>query len=428
MREPTTRPQSTLPGAAEGTQARHSRSFAEKALLFSSFVYLAAIPLDSLTAFGGLSYTTALAGLAVVSWLLVVVGDGSASRARFDWRRSRPIWISIAALMTYWLLTFALPQAFGTSSREYVRMIALAAMVPVLARSFAMFKLVPLYGFLAISGILAVLTVLNLNGSDPVTVAALNENGEATLLVVACAWSVLLATLRSGRVRWWWGAVAAATLIGALGTGSRTSAIALVIAIPVALIVGLSVNRKSFGGWMAAPLLAALLFVTFTLARPLLPARLSSITTDVQNIDEWSNRSELWTGAWALRDQWMAHGVGLGTSRMFSGQYFHGGGAVLHNSFIEVAVQSGILGFLLFVAVGLATVVVARRGKNFAVVMVGLIAAFPFMVTLSAQYFKIIWLLPALAAGGIPLLMRRHSGPDEREAAQPVPNAPAARR
>ncbi len=399
--------------ASESQAARWPKAegFDAKLFVLVSLAYVAAIPLENYQGALGFSVTAILAAATMAIWGYSRLRGSHTGRSwRVDTRATRPLWWAIAILMGYWALTLSwagtsLESLYGSTFGRYATFTGLALMVPILTRAMAVSGDAAIRVFVLSATVLALLNAAQLNGGDQVTVAQQNENGLALVLTLALGWSVMLSLRTQKLWRFVFALSSVVLLVGALGTGSRTGAIAAIAAIGSAVALNTLRRESILSALLTAVSLLVLMLLALRAVAPLLPERLSNLAENLTNLEAWSGRSELWSGALYYRDEWIWSGVGLGQSRMFSALFFDRY-QVLHNSFLEVAVQTGIVGLILFVSVGITAAVIAFRGKNTGPYLVAAIAVLPFMLTLSAEYYKSIWLLPAVAAAGIPLVSR----------------------
>ncbi len=129
------------------------------------------------------------------------------------------------------------------------------------------------------------------------------------------------------------------------------------------------------------------------------PERLNDLGSSLQGSDSWGDRLPLWAGSIDQVSTWLWWGVGPGHSELLVASYMFFP-SVLHNTLLSVAVEFGTFGLLSFLGIGLAAARVARKGANSGLFFTALVPTLLFMMTLSMEYYKMLWLLPALAAGG----------------------------
>jgi O-antigen ligase len=256
-----------------------------------------------------------------------------------------------------------------------------------------------------------------------------NPNELASILVAALALSLGLAgALRRvplGRLA----ALAAAALCGAgvFLTGSRGGLVGLSVAVLAFLVVG-----KRWRGRVvviAVVLVFAGLGYFEYVASP-------DVRAHVSTVGSGTGRLDLWTVGWRMVEANPLVGVGAGNFPVSSvhylllpgaierGDYFIGTPKVLHNTYLEVWAELGIVGLLLFVTIlGFCLRSALRAARRFAgrdsrmelisravfVALVGMLASDFFG---SKEYGKELWLLLALAPA---LLAIARSHPQEAE-------------
>ena len=380
-------------------------SFFSRLLVIVGALYVGAIPLEAYAAFSGRSYTFLLGGLVLAAWAMSTASDSLSRRVpyRFNYRESRPLWISLVLFALWMILTTAWSPDTAISISRLATMLGLALLVPALARSFALSGS-DLFArlFLATSCVLAMLTVTKIDGSTQVSVGDLNQNDEAFYLCIAACWATWFLFRAKGRYQVLYLLVIVVAVVGALGTGSRTGATVLLVVLPIVMLISSGTSQALLKSVLWFICLSGLLLVSFLLASSLLPARVLQLSDSFRAGDTWSGRTRLWSGAMALRDQWLWAGEGLGYSRYFVGTYYEKN-QVLHNTYLSIAVELGIIGLILFVAVFVSTLLVVRKSRNAGLFLVAFLPAILFMWTLSLEYEKLVWVLPAIVAGGIAL-------------------------
>jgi O-antigen ligase len=225
---------------------------------------------------------------------------------------------------------------------------------------------------------------------------------------------------RSTLERWWLVAGATAMAFALLETGSRGGLIALAVAFGVALILGGRQRTKVLAALVG---FAALAVTYFAFAAPAeLRTHVGEFTTG-----GGSGRTDLWTIARKVAADHPVLGVGIGNFEAVEAQYASRADLpsielvidephVVHNTYLELLAELGIVGLTCFVAlVGGAVALGWRAVRSFAragatdlellargllVALAGMLAASFF---LSAEYEKQLWLLLgfAVALAGI---------------------------
>jgi O-antigen ligase len=208
---------------------------------------------------------------------------------------------------------------------------------------------------------------------------------------------------------------AGAIALALFQTGSRGGLVALAAAFAAAVIFGGSRRPHVFAGLLA---LTALGVAYFVLAAP------STVTARVLHFtaNGGSGRTDLWTiGRQVARDHPIV-GIGIGNFEDVEAAYASrttnlpavdiviDNPHVVHNSYLEVLAELGVVGLTLFVAFVAGALALGWRavraftrsgdtdlellGRGLLVALVGMLAA---SVFLSAEYEKQLWLLLGLA-------------------------------
>jgi O-antigen ligase len=225
---------------------------------------------------------------------------------------------------------------------------------------------------------------------------------------------------RSTLERWWLAASATAMAFALLETGSRGGLIALGVAFTVALILG---GRERTRVLTALLGFAALAVVYFAFAAPPeLRSHVADFTTG-----GGSGRTDLWAIARQVAADHPVLGVGIGNFEAVEAEYASRTDLpsielvidephVVHNTYLELLAELGVVGFTCFIAlVGGAVVLGWRAVRSFARagatdlellargVLVGLGGMLAASFFLSAEYEKQLWLLLgfAVALAGI---------------------------
>jgi O-antigen ligase len=261
--------------------------------------------------------------------------------------------------------------------------------------------------------------------------AGVDPNDFAIVLVGGMFLTGALAiTAKPGAGRWAAAGVAGLCGIGVLLTFSRTGLITLAIA----LLGGLVVASRSRGRTALLTLLVGFVAVGyFVLLAP--PAARERITT----VGSGSGRVDLWTVAWRMVDDKPVEGVGAGN---FPSQSFHyalqpgevnttylvsptGLLQVVHNAYLEILAELGIVGLCLFLPiVFLAIGAAVRAARNFAeqgdermetltrALIAAQVGSLGGAFFTSLEYSKQLWLLLAL---GPALLSLSQASPDTEQ-------------
>jgi O-antigen ligase len=219
---------------------------------------------------------------------------------------------------------------------------------------------------------------------------------------------------RSTLERWWLVASATAMAFALLETGSRGGLIALAAAFAVALILGGRERLKVLGALVG---FAALAVTYFALAAPgELRSHVADFTTG-----GGSGRTDLWSIARQVAADHPVLGVGIGNFETVEAQYASRADLpsidlvidephVVHNTYLELLAELGVVGLTCFVALVAGAVVLGWRAvRSFArmgateleLLARGLLVGLAGMLTasffLSAEYEKQLWLLLGFA-------------------------------
>lgn len=244
--------------------------------------------------------------------------------------------------------------------------------------------------------------------------------------------------------------VLAAALRGAVGSHAKALlAVALVVLVVglaatqsrggllgalVALVAAFVAMRGRRGAVLGAGAVALLVIGVWLSANPGALERLQSAEQDRGN-----GREDLWLVAWRMSGDHPVTGVGLNAFRVHSGEYVRQPGAlsyvdlvvdrphVVHNTYLEMLAETGVVGLGLTLAMALIAVISALQAarrfervgeRGLAVLARGVVAADAGLLTaaffISAQATATVWVL--LAVG--PMLLGVSLG---------FPSAPGAR-
>jgi O-antigen ligase len=256
-----------------------------------------------------------------------------------------------------------------------------------------------------------------------------NPNELARLLLPALMLSAFALGGARGLKRMGLVAVAVATVVALFLTGSRGGLVALAVAVVVGVVVAGPLRARAVAMVLA---LTAVGLVWFGLFAP--PETVDHVTNFTQG--GGTGRTDLWSVAGeVVRDHPLA-GVGAGNFTVVEPQYAFGDvnlpridlvfdqRKVVHNTYLHVLSELGLVGFVLFCALLAAGFVAAvrairgfRRGpwdvellaRGFAAAFGGVLAGYLFA---SAQYEKQLWLLLGLAFA-LPSVARALANADE---------------
>ncbi len=264
--------------------------------------------------------------------------------------------------------------------------------------------------------------------SDP------NSLAMTLALALPMAW-YLSVTYRSPVLRWVCRSFLAAGLVAIGLTASRGGMVAATVAL---MIVPLTMTKLSPGRLIAA---VAVLAITGALAAAYIPdkivQRLATTSTEVEDLS-LGGRFKLWqAGVKALTERPLT-GYGAGFWRPAVAPWLGPNPQVAHNSFLSVAVETGIVGFLLYMGMFLAVFLALMRlpsfERRFALVLLATLMVT--MLPLSWEDQISVWFVLAVllgfarasggaGAGMTPAVARVRAAPLARPplAARPGPGA-----
>jgi O-antigen ligase len=388
----------------------------------------------------------------VVAWLGALMARRSTQRALLGTHRS--IILLLVATLTWVTLSSAWARdstlAWHSLSNWYQAAIVLVILVTTLGSE--RFARLALWGFV-VGGALAVVSGLVLHPVIATSVATPSPNGEparfsgasgdpnflAAGLVGALAFAVALAlSVRTGR-RLWLLVLTVPIVAGFAATESRGGLIAALVMIAAWLVFAGERRRHM----VAVLLVASVLAGAWLVAHPAEGQRFTSFGSGS------TGRTTIWTVATRM---WMDHpftGVGVGNFMANSPRYIERPGQltyiefivtdqkVVHNMFLELLAETGIVGALLYFATAGACLRAAwkaarlfeRRGRSdmaaiaygVLIAAVSMLAAFFF---LSGETDLRLWVvlalgpvLHAIASSGL----RPSSGPKHVRGRRPPP-------
>ena len=253
--------------------------------------------------------------------------------------------------------------------------------------------------------------------------ARFEANALATMLVVGMVFALALAAVlrRAPLLRTLALVAAGVALLATFATLSRSGILALTTVVLLGIVFG-----GRWRGWPALLALVAVVLGGFYVSSTDTGAveRLSSTNT--------SGRQDLWTMGWRMIQDHPVTGVGAGNSRYATSQYIVEPGVVyadqfiidanfaLHNIYLHVLADMGIVGLLLFGGVllysllcGVRAVRVFQRGgdegmellaRAVVIALVGILVAGFFA---SEQFSKQLWVLLGLTPALLALAQRQ---------------------
>jgi O-antigen ligase len=190
-----------------------------------------------------------------------------------------------------------------------------------------------------------------------------NPNDLAAQLLVAILFAgALLAESRRWIVRGALGTAIAVLLVGFAATESRGGLVAAGIVVCVAAVVFVRQRRPVLIAFGAAVLVAGAWFA-------LSPSALDRVTSLG---DGGAGRSTLWLVAWRIAKDYQPEGVGLNNFRQLAPDYVREPGSlryveqidsahVVHNTYLQLLAETGLIGLGLFLTVAGACLAAARR-------------------------------------------------------------------
>ena len=226
--------------------------------------------------------------------------------------------------------------------------------------------------------------------------------------------------------RWFCGITLGMTLFATTLASSRGGMLAMV---GILLLISLRSPRRTRMLVIGAALLVPLLVIA-----PSSPLQriLSPTNSDYEATD---NRTRIWEGGMAMIRHHPITGIGVGNFKPFVGRFVDVTAdetTLAHNSYIQVAAELGVPGFLLYVAMFIATFRSLARTRRFVPqrddlihrtslgIEAGLVAFLIAVFFISAEYQKFFWLLIFLSAALEPIAALRATAPETAEPAKPV--------
>jgi O-antigen ligase len=375
-------------------------------------VYAFLLPFDSLTAVGPQGLTlTSIAGAAVAAILLgtaLVKKDLHRPPRQAMWWA---LFVAWAAVTVLWALEWEpaiskLPTAFSllslylvvlstNISRKELRTISLSVVAGACAA--AVYTIFQFYGGASYHGTMRGSLMAGDKATDP------NYFAASLLLPLSLAVHGFL-TPRSRLARLGWLVVAATLAFGILVTMSRGSLVA------VTLMVLFYMYTHQVSRRMAIPLVAIFVALAFVLPG----AFFTRMQTAVES--GGSGRTVIWKGALVTFEHYALLGAGLnnfpyanqaniGSTPVLLGITF-GWGA--HNTYLEIAVEMGIVGLVLLLTAVVAQLRTASRYRKDAPDKIGGVVAYEaacysilvavfFIGAIWAKWFWLAWMLLAVA-------------------------------
>lgn len=371
-----------------------------------SLVYIAAIPLDQVTVFGGRSVSAFIGALlAIVGMCYVVVGKRNERSLSLP--SLAPICVGLALvvislLSSTWSLSSSASLAnaqslFGLTLTTWALGLGLSGAGNLPLRIYSMVGAV--LGLWVIRSLRSQLVWAVPDSGLRGTSLDLNPNQLALLLAVSAAFAFLLSLRSSGFVRLIDISCTLLAMIGVLATGSQTGLVALVllvIALPFLLFDVRQPRSVGTQRFLVALLLLAVLAGVLWGLRDLFPERLGQTVANLQ-VGEFSQRQIIWQTALNASISWLPWGVGSGAS----GDFMAGLLLVptdLHNTLLSMGVELGLIGLLLAACMPLSVVLAGRRSPYRTPVLAALVPIMVFSATTTLTGSSIIWLVAALSS------------------------------
>ncbi len=183
----------------------------------------------------------------------------------------------------------------------------------------------------------------------------------------------LLAVYRNPLVRWALFVAIGLLAIGFAGAASRGALLALAIVLPTAILV----FRGSRGRVFAAAVLVAVVMGGYYASNPDKFERIIALdTATTKRTDTTSGRNDLWRVALRTSEDHLIGGVGVANYRLEAPQYVREPGSLryvnfvvddphaVHNTYLEMLAETGIVGLGLLLAVIAACLTATRRAAT----------------------------------------------------------------
>lgn len=202
-----------------------------------------------------------------------------------------------------------------------------------------------------------------------------------------------------------WKTVAALTILAAMIlTGSRAVIPAMLFGLLVAVLAAR--QQRAARSQLSRTVMVGVLLVaaSFLVWNPV--DRIESVTRIITIEDSVSSdaRIHLWSLAWRMWLENPALGVGIGQYRTVADQFVFGGSShIAHNTYLSFLAETGLIGFVVFVALPVAVFVRVlrsrRRGNVFAPMLaLGLAALAVQAFTLNLENSRALWALIGISA------------------------------
>ncbi len=361
--------------------------------------YAISLPLDELTQITDRSIP-ALVGFLLVCCVAFDLLSRHAVFGKPQWQvfnagGRRVIWIAFA-FVTYAALTLAWSINSASSISRELTFVSLFA--SVICMAYAVPRRTSIFAFCVFIStlLLALLTIASLlTETSRIFGDAfnLNLNDLAGELAFGLAFALVLLRETTGPRRMFLVLGSVLILIACLVTGSRTGGLAVLVVLALGLW---TVSRNLLirvGGLLAVVLIGVSTYSTLTSS-----ASISRSLAPISGIDflNSSGRDLIWESILVNREEWQFQGVGVGAGPTFTEQILFLP-KVAHNAFLGVWLETGVLGLVLFASLIVVGLWTAKFSPYRRYLYVSAPVVFTFMLTLSWEYSKILWLCFALA-------------------------------
>ncbi len=403
------------PTAAEATRASRTGSLARWAVM----VFIASIPSENGVAIAGLGSLSRLLGVAAFGLTLLAAFHKGGLRVR-----APSLYIVCAAAFGAWLLASYFWSAFPEVTLSYVftlfQLLVLAWLVHETCRSEAEMASL-MQAFVLGAHLLIAITLVRVLGSSDIgfrELGAFNPNGFAIVasLAIPMAWFLQArdaravgTQLRPLALRLLNSLYPIAALVAVVLAASRGG---LLVMLTCLLIIPLTLHHLAW--WRRLVLALALAGATTALAL-LAPSAFPNVQASIERLtgvtDELATgtltgRTTIWSQGVELFLRSPVVGSGAGTfadlHQLATGEY-----RAAHNAFLAVAVGSGVVGLLLYVAlIALALLAALGAGREVRPYLLVLLAALIVaMLPANTDNDKFMWFALTLVGSRAPIFL-----------------------
>ncbi len=383
------------------TAALRQSPVAHRVLLAIAAAYAAALPwLDALVVMGR-SLTLFLGALLLIAYVPMAL-DLRSQGLSFTWGRSgNSAYAFMLGLGTLAVLSLVWAFDIVGGVDKAVAFIGVLVTTRVLAICLAEGRLLPLAAYV-ISALIASLVVIRQDVTGEIDMRATyegtNQNLSALVLTVGAIWALVF-VLNSSSIKQRILGFGAFLLLGAsaLRTGSRTGVLALTVGGAIVLAVGMARSR----GWARTKALAvsfvalAIGWMLWTLRPDFIPERVWGSLESV-SAGDLNAREIYWESTWSASSEWLPWGMGYGSTYKYVESLIFEPRS-LHNTFLTVVVELGLVGIILFCGWLVATSFAAMNSPYRDYVLAAGACMLLFGLTLSLDDSKLTWFVAALA-------------------------------